>query len=339
MKTYLKPLFLFSSCALAAISTLNAGAPAVVATDPVGYVTVTVDGDTSYNFVALPLVNSPDFSGQAASVGATTVTVAGTPWAPGDYDSSYFVEITSNGGTDGGDAKGLLVDVVSNTANELTLADDVSSFTFEGDETFTIREHETIGSVFGVNNSAGLQGGTGGGSSDEILLWNPVSQGFSSYFYNVALTRWAPTTNPFGADASGEILYPDQGVVILRKAAGQASFVVAGAVKVGQTQAPVFTGFNFYDNKKPYDTTLGATGWQNDLVGGTGGGSSDEIGIWNATTQTLDNYFYNTALSRWAPTTNPFGADASSVVVPANSSVLINKKSGTTTLTETAISL
>ena len=150
-----------------------------------------------------------------------------------------------------GGGLGLFVDIISNSENQLVLADDISSYLLEGNETFLIREHKTIASVFGENNSAGLQGGATAGSSDEILLWNPILQSFDSYFYSTVFSRWAPSTDPFNGDASNEIIYVDQGIVVLRKASDQKDIFIAGSVKLNATQALVYQGFNFYNNLKP----------------------------------------------------------------------------------------
>lgn len=331
MKIPSKTISLLATAALFTLSSLSA-----VETDPVGYVTITIDGDNKYNFISIPLVGSVVASGQATSAGATSIDVSGAQWAVDEFAGSY-VEITSAGEGSNGGGEGLMLDILSNTSTQLVLADDISSYSLEGSETFVIRNHETLSTIFGASNSAGFLGGATAGASDEIKLWNPSIQGFDSYFYSTAFSRWAPSADPFNGDASDEVLYPDHGVVILRKDTGTKDIVVAGSVKLNASKVNVYPGLNFYDNMKPTDVALGATGWESDLTGGATGGAADEIGIWDSSTQLVTYYFFSTAFSRWAPSSDPFNGDASSVIISAGDSVLINRKSAGVVLDESAL--
>ena len=310
-----------------------------VSTVPVGYVKLTIEGGNKYNFISIPLVNEAKFRGQINAVTSTSLTVNNGSWTADEFASGYYVEVTSKGSDNSGNAEGLFVDITGNTANSLTLADDISSFTFKGDETIAIFKHHTIGSIFGVNNSSGLQGGTSAGSSDEILIWNPLTQRFSSYFYNSVINVWNLATAPFGTDKSSEVFYPDQGFVIFRKAADALEVTVIGSVKIGSTQAQIYSGYNFYDNKKPIDTTLRETGWENHISGGTSAGSSDEIAIWDSETQRLVGYFYNTITSKWEKATNPFGADAGDTPIAIKDAILIRRRDDAIILGEKALIL
>ncbi|WP_309396949.1 hypothetical protein [Cerasicoccus maritimus] len=328
----------FSPLALLASLTLAVSSHAAT-TDVMGGIVVTIQGDDSYNFISVPFVNSPAFVGQATGGSATTLDCSTASWTVDEFATNYFVEITSAGTGDTGLGEGLMVDIVSNTATQLTLADDISSYSLEGDETFTIREHATLSSLFGENNSAGLLGGSTAGAADEVRLWSPSEQKFYTYFYSTIYNRWAPSSAPFTEDSSDEIVYSDQGVVIYRKGAGTLDLVLSGAVKTGVSQAQVYTGYNFYDNKKPIDVTLAETGWENDLTSGSTGGSSDEIGVWNSSENRLDLYFYSSIYSRWTPSSAPFTGDASDVLIPADAAIVIQRKSVDTVISESAVSV
>ena len=327
IKTPTKFIALLSGAAFLMSSAFAQG----VTTDPVGYVTVTVEGGSKYNFISLPFVAATAAQGALSDSSATTLTASGAGF---DEFAGYYVEITSAGTGLTGGGEGLTVDIVSNTADVLTLADDISSYSLEGDETFRILEHFTLNSVFGAS---GLLGGTSAGASDEILLWNPSAQAFQGHFYNSVLGQWNSSLAPFGGDTGATVLYPEQGAVIFRRGAGSIDVVVTGAVKTGVTQSGIFPGFNFYDNQKPSATTLTATGWQNDLTGGTSAGASDEVGIWNASAQTLTTYFYNSVLGQWNSSLAPFGGDTGATVIDPTDSILINRKSVAVVLSEPAI--
>ena len=334
----LKSIPIYCTLAVFALGSVQLSAQSVTTT-PVGYVTLTIQGENKYNFLSIPLVNQPLFKGQINSVTNTVLSTSSDVWTANEYASGYYVEITSNGSDDSGNAKGLFVDITGNTANSLTLADDLSTYTFNGDETIAIYKHHTIGSVFGTNNSSGLQGGTSAGDADVIKIWNPLTQRFSSYFYNSAVNEWKSATNPFGPNTSSEVFYADQGFVVYRKGTGTVEMKVIGSVKVGSTKAQIFSGYNFYDNKKPIDTTLGETGWENDISGGTSAGDADTISIWNSVTQRLASYFYNSITRKWENATNPFGADAGDTQISVGDAILIKRRSDPITLSEKAINL
>ena len=156
----------------------------------------------------------------------SSITVAGTPWTAGAFNSHY-VEIVS------GPQAGLVLDIVSNTANQLTVLGNltVAPLQLSGTEVFAIRKHATLGTVF--SNGGGLTAG-----SDTVTLVS--QQGTKTFVYNGLNWEDADLN-----DASGEIIYPGQGFIIFN--GGAPDVVTFGGneiayVKNTPTKVPLFPG-------------------------------------------------------------------------------------------------
>jgi len=58
-----------------------------------------------------------------------------------------------------------------------------------------------------------------------------------------SVTKWRTDADAV-TDASGTILYPDRGLLIVRKVAGDISLILTGTVKTGPTVVPVDRNIN-----------------------------------------------------------------------------------------------
>ena len=210
------------------------------ATTPwVGFVTIDIEGKDGsadqLSIVGLGLVNPVEFQGVLTGVNGVSLSLDAS-LTDGQFNAyktapelkpAYYVEFLS-----GPDSEGMIVDIVSNGIDSIEVAQDVSS-TLSGTESFVIREESTLGSVFGVDNSAGLLGGTSAGSADEVLLFNPTTKNFTSYFYKsggLGGTGWRKAGS--NDDQSNQAIYPDEGVLVKRKTTGDLSFKHLGISKV-----------------------------------------------------------------------------------------------------------
>ena len=225
--------------AVSLAATLGAQAQTAV-TDPVGYVTSTVAassgavrGETLYGAT---LFNKVEFSGVVASAAGTTLNFSGAPFTAGAYGSKFFIEITNGAG------EGVYTDIVSNTANSVVTLDNVSSF-ITATSTVKIRAHQTVSSVFGATNSAGLLAGATLDDADQIVLLDAATQQPKVVFYST--DEFSPGWIDSGLNsAAEEVIAPGQGVIIKRKAATSLSIVQVGHVKLGKTVVPVELGEN-----------------------------------------------------------------------------------------------
>ncbi len=156
----------------------------------------------------------------------SSITVAGTPWAGVSF-GNHYAEIIS------GPQAGLVLDIVASTANQLTVLGDLTSAPLQltGNETFAIRKHATVATVF--PDGAGLTPG-----SDTVTL--STQFGTKTFVYNGSNWEDADLN-----DVSDEIIYPGQGFLIFN--GGPADVVTFGGneiayVKNTPTKIPLFPG-------------------------------------------------------------------------------------------------
>jgi uncharacterized protein (TIGR02597 family) len=322
-----------------ALLTVPAGAqtPPPVATPPSGFVTISIAGTggvgaSKLTFIGLALTRPVDYQGNLESFAANAVTDTQANWADDAFNGAsgqHYLEITS------GPNAGTLTDVVDTIAATKTVvtADDLSS-KLSGGETYKIRKHWTIGSIFGSSNEAGL----GGGSSvtaDQILIYNPQTSGYTIYYYQTSGlggTGWRAAGNPFASQTNAKVPL-QQGLIIARKQSSGIEVKLFGAVKLGPTSLHVEVGTSIIGNVYPAGSlTLGNSNlYTGDPSTGLSGGSSvtaDQVLIYNSATGGYAIYYYQTSGlggTGWRAAGNPFG-DASATGIPLTGSVVINRK-------------
>jgi uncharacterized protein (TIGR02597 family) len=287
----------------------------------------------------LGLTQAVEYQGNAETTGVKTLTDNEATWTEGQFNSGYYVEIVSN---PGGNASvvGTTYDVEAtysatptgaNPAKTLVLVQNLANGVSPG-AVFKVRKHWTIASVFGVNNSSGLAGGTAD-TADQILVLNQQTKAYDTYYYqtSAAGTGWRSTASATN-DASGTVLYSDEGIIINRKQQSPVSIVLTGAVKMGQTSVPVLTGTNVIGNVYAANMTLATSGlYTGDAATGLkggGGSSADRVLVWNGTG--YDVFFYQTA-EVGSPGWRSGGDrvnDAGNTPIPLGSSFII-KRDGT----------
>jgi uncharacterized protein (TIGR02597 family) len=206
-------------------------------TDPVGYITVTVNGSASgLSFIAPTLVNKVEFAGATSTTTGTTINFAGTPLTAGAYGPGFYVEVSSGG------VPGAWSTIASNTANAITTTTDISNGLAAG-ATVRIRKHVTIGDFFGATNTAGLKSGDELGKADEVRVLDAVTKKITKIFFYDDGSSKGWFDEDFN-DATNVGIPPQQGIFIVRKLAAPLSFVRVGSVKTGPTALPVQPGLN-----------------------------------------------------------------------------------------------
>ncbi len=316
-------------------------AKAQVYTDPVGFITLTAVGSATppvYSFQALGMTQLPVSRGNATAVSANKVGV-NTTLTPGQFNFSadgyptHYIEITS------GPMAGVFDDIVSNdTANVFTVTDLTSAI--GGGATYKIYPHWTIGKVFGPNNEAGLLGGTSAATADNVAVWNPIAQAFTTYYYKtggLGGTGWRNTAST-SINRTNATLYIDQGFQIIRRTTGTLTNKLVGAVKLGPTITLVVgasggSKYTFAANVYPTAIPLGASGLYTTnsatgLNGGTSAATADTISIWNPDTQAFTTYYFKTGGlggTGWRSTAST-SVDASTNTIPLGTFGYIERK-------------
>ncbi len=315
----------FALTASIALLVAPAFAQTTATTDPVGYVTMTIAAGTgstaNYSFDGLALTRTVAYQGAAETATAATTSLVDNEatWTDNLYNGAasaitHYVEITS------GTSAGTTYDIIATTAatKTLTLAQPLASGVTAG-ATFKIRQHWTIASVFGAANEAGLTGGTSS-TADQILIHNGV--GFDTYYYKTTGPNgvgWRSTAST-ATDRSGQLIYPDDALVVKRTAATAVNVVIMGSVKLGQSSYPIATGNTFIANPCAAPMTLASCGIYTGnsatgLLGGTSG-TADKILLWNGTA--YNTYYYKTTGPNgvgWRSTAST-ATDASTIQIP-----------------------
>jgi uncharacterized protein (TIGR02597 family) len=320
-------------CTVALLAFTSLGQAQSVATDPVGFNNLTINAKPAsvrgFTLLSLDFTQPVLFQGLVPVGGVsgspTTLTFASGTFTSGALNNNSYVEVTN------GTKAGRLSQIVSNTDSSITLADDISDALTAGSSTVKVRPMWTFGTVFGATNSAGLSGGpTATGNTDIVTLFNPATGQATNYFYSTNNNRWQTGLS----DATNAVIPPTAGLVIERKLGTPVTFVLAGAVKLGPTGIFIQGGTvpkntTYVANPYPLSSVTLATSnlYTGDPTTGLAGASTasaaDTLSILDSTTGIYTNYFFNTSANHWQTGLS----DASNVVIPAGTAVLITRKS------------
>ena len=321
-----KTLSLLAIASLFSFSGLSA-----VETDPVGYITVTINGNggsgDAFTYMGVPLHAPVSGAGALdATPAANSLTDTSQSWTADEHAGSY-VMITS------GVNEGVSATISSNTADTLTTVEDLSSY-LAGDESFEIRPYTTLADVFGATNSAGLDGGSTAGNADTVLIQSGA--GFDTYYYKDAGflggTGWRSSASP-SIDESNKVIPYGTGIIVVRKQADDLDLVISGSVFGGDAITPVETDFNWKAPSIPVGLTLNALfGAENEagLDGGSSAGNADNVVV--PTASGLTTYYYKNAGflggTGWRSSSSPSIDEGSTVFVQPGQMFLINRTGG-----------
>jgi uncharacterized protein (TIGR02597 family) len=310
-----------------------------VTTDPVGFITLNVTGPAATGGSAISLLGvgftqPVSYQATLASASGTTLTDSSATWSDNQFNGAngaFYVELISGTGA------GRMSQITATTAasKSITTADDLSSFVSAGTG-YKIRKNWTLTDFFGpnANMSLVLTGGTLV-TADEVLIYRPTASPaprYDTYYYKTSGlggTGWRSTAST-STPADTTPLLPTDGIIIRRHTAGNVSFALAGAVKLGQTALPVLPGINLLSNVYPSGTfTLASS---NLLGSGLTGGTlvtADQVLIYNITTNPpqYDTYYYKTSGlggTGWRSTAST-STPADTTPIPFGASIIIQR--------------
>jgi len=306
-----------------------------VVTEPVGFTTLTVaarpsSASRSFTYVSLNMFRPTAYRGVVSSVAGTTLTFPANSFTANQFTSTaqglglanaHFIEITNGSGA------GVLVDVVSNTTNTITLSEDVSAFLTGGTSTIRIRPHWTVGTAV---PTTGFQSAATASNADKLTLVNGSTGALTTYFVHTTGQWRAGATN-----AADVVLKPDVGLLFERQVVSGTgnSFTLTGEVKLGPTEIAVYGGAaskttlvtNPYPlasrqlNQLNLFTNNVATG----LVGGTTASAADNLVVIGAGGSPTTTYFLHTTGQIRVGAT-----DRSTDTIAEGAAVLIVRKAG-----------
>jgi uncharacterized protein (TIGR02597 family) len=334
----------FSCSALVALLALSAfsasqAQEATATTDPVGFTTINVRAKSTaaraLTMVVLPMERADAFVGSCTGA---VFSLDGSNRTVITFSSNLFTanQFTGTGNQhyfrlSNGDNAGEFSTILSNTANSITLADNLNSVLTTA-STFAVTPYWTLGTA--LPNGGGLQGGTSaaGATTDTLTIYNANFTG-TIYFYSTTNNRWQ--TGP--GDASNAIIPPGTGFAIERKQNSTVALVFAGSVPLGFSAVDVngstsgtaakntLVGSAYpLASKRLADIGLYTGNATTGVFAASSAAAADTVTIFNPTTGAQTQYFYSSTNNRWQ--TGP--ADASNITIPEGSAVLITRRNG-----------
>jgi uncharacterized protein (TIGR02597 family) len=311
--TFLATALIVSVCAVATV-------PAQVSTIPVGFNTATIPGAVNPNPSASTVVSAPfyqvaTFQGAISSVDSSNqISFSGATF--GDLTTNPFLARFKTGSS-----TGRFFRISANTATQLTLDTTVatggSGYTLTTGAPSNTQTQVVVGDSveicpantlnFLFPSGAPFGGGINSTAADtNVLLFNGTT--WETYFYHNTNNRWQ--RSGANVNQNNKIIFPDQGMFVVRKATSPATVTFLGTVPstTEKTDVPG-AGSSFKANRFPVDLTLGngdtnnktelnlnlkLAGWH---AGINATDAGDNILLWNGTTWAT--YFYHSTNNRW----------------------------------------
>lgn len=281
-----------------AISTGSLLAQSTAVTPPVGYRTELIKTGV-FNLLAPNLSQPVAASGAFESSTTTTVTDNDATFDTALTGTKYTLLITSGAGS------GVSSKITSWTATALSTQDDLSAVV-AADVKYEVRATQTLSSLFGATNAAGLKANADSGLAD--LVWVPSGSGYIRYYYNPTAGGFPPKTVGWKSTTSGDTNQGDaevalvDGVFIESRSAADYSVVFTGHVV---TTEPVYTlsnGFNTLSRVLPVGVSLGDSNLEVGLAQSPDSGVADLI--WNPDgSGGFVRYYYNNVAGGFPPKT------------------------------------
>jgi uncharacterized protein (TIGR02597 family) len=334
----MKPLR--SSLAIILAAGLSANAQTTATTDPVGFVSYTVNANSDQK-LGVPMQQASVFQGTATTVSGTSVTASGINTLSG----ANFLVVTS------GTANGKWEQIASSGAGSVTLSASISGFA-NGDS-FAIKPFWTLGALF-------PNGGAVPASPDVfdpralVLLNNPSATGVnipaaSFYLYHSGSVDypagWYDANDPDAGLQNNVVISPEVSLSIRNSTSSPVSVSFVGSVPTGKFALDIVRSEsgnqdNLVYNKFPADTTLG----NSDLASSGAVDSSADVfdpgdlvlfyGLNNSGANPAASAFYLyhagsvDYAAGWYNANDPDSGLQNSVVIPAGSPLVIRKKQG-----------
>ena len=301
--------------------------------DPVGVVKVTIAaapaaGQSKLTAISATLRGAIDYQGTATSIGtfATTsqpLNTGVTTWTATQWTAEPHLCYIENAA---GAEEAYLI-TANTTAGVLTLATSFDLDTrYPTTATFRICKAQTFGSLFGTSSVPFLTANSSA-NADNIHVWD--GGGWVTYHHNGS--SWQSPATAFGGDANDTVIFPDEGLFVLRRATTAITLTLNGSVPT-KTQISTISGgsLSFVSNRYPVGTTLNSLGFHNLANWGTAASeaNADVAYVWNGTDDSWTSYWHNG--SSWQSAATAFGGDANGDAIVADSAIFILRRSTST---------
>ena len=304
-------------------------------TTPVGLMKVTIPAASStttpkQTTLSVPLYGTADFSGLVASVdGINQFTLAGATWTANQFASPtaprlarIMASVTAahvgrffliSGNTTNGQLQVVLPPGVTTVASEVSVGD-----------TCEVVPANTLGALFGTASTLFATGATSA-TADNLQLFNGTT--WDTYFHNGS--SWVKVGDATAASQNSEIVYPDEGIFVLRRKTTALTLTLSGTVPSTAEQSGLAEavgptlGTTFLANRFPVGTTLNGLALQNTLnwTAASTVTNADRVLIWNM--HEWNTYYFNGSQWRQSGQT----VDKGSTAIPINAAVQVIRRS------------
>jgi len=317
----------FLMAALPVALAAQASAQTTAVTDPVGYITAQAFGNR-LSLIGAPLAEAVLFQGAITAIDDASISVDGTPFTADQFNGAgnpHLVEIISGTGA------GAWTNITSTAAGSIGSEDDMTVFAAVGDD-IIIRRHNTIGSVFGEANEAGLTPGDQAANADQIVFFDAASGQSSVIFFSNLAAPFDGWRDPAFNDATNVAIEPQQGIQILRSAAAQQDITVVGHVRTTPLQVSIFNDLNTVAINAPVGISLNDSGlFTGDAATGVQAGdqaaNADEVIVFEDDgSQAV--YFYSNLAAPFDGWRDSAFNDVGDVVLGEGDSVIVLRKGG-----------
>ena len=333
---FFKSIITLSASFLIAFSSLSAQENATVATNPVGYVELSIGGGSvenpQWSFVSLPLqaatTNVDDSVGVFSNVSSSSFQNSTANWDENVFSSSlpHYIRITSGSGI------GIILKITSNTSTEVFVDNKGVSLLDAGviiGDSYEIFPGDTLLTAFG-DDSNGIIGGTSPTNVDTVYILD--SGAWGAYYYNTTNAQWRKGALPFSQNDLP--IAPDTSIIFSRVGSSDLKYVFTGRVPVTKLNVAVAPlGFTSISSYFPVAQTLSdidvetLSWWKSVGDAGVTQNNADKIYLYES--GAWAGYHYDTSISQWRKGALPFNQN--NVQIDLSAGILVGRTLGSQT--------
>jgi len=284
-------------------------------TGPVGYETIALEA--GFNYIGLRLHQPTLAAGVLDAVSSSSITDNDVNIAAlVTSGKTYIVEVKTTSPADSGAVAEVLGSAITNGV--ITTSNNLTAVGAAVGDTYIVRESDTLASVFGAANTAGLAPGYSGPTGADLVYVPDGLGGLTAYYYDLDNSSWALASDSSLVTGSSIPLVYLDGLVVF--ANGALNLVVDGEVKKSNVIQVAKPDFNYLSTVYPAGATLDSA-FSGSLAtihpGYSGPTGADTIYVPSAG-QNLTAYFYDLDNTSWALASDSSLVTGSAISLPSS---------------------
>jgi len=295
-------------------------------TGPVGYETLPILA--GFNYIGLRLHQPTLAAGALDAVSSGSVTDNDVNiGALVSASKTYIVEVKTTSPVDTGAVAEVLGSAIA--GGVITTSNNLVAVGAAVGDKYIVRESDTLSTVFGATNSAGLKPGYSGPSGADVVYVPDGLGGLTQYYYDADEESWALVSGGNVDGAGVPLVYLD-GLAIFANL--PINLVVDGEVKKSNVIQVANSGFNIFSTVFPAGATLSSAynGSLSTIHPGYSGPSGADVVYVPDGVGGLTQYYYDSDETSWGLVSGGL-VDGTSISLPSgvlyfNASTAINVK-------------